>query len=234
MLWLKELNPKTLTDRWNQTPIELCLHRACRRQSRLDLLTLSSSTSHCTAPLTCGLSVHAPIPPTHRQLLWIFFLLTPTVFSFTFSSFILLHFLYPFHLTVFLLDVPLFTSECFFPLFRMLSLYFIYCTHVASWATLMSSPVPMAIVLPDQYISISVRIRPSISLQFLTDNCSKSGHPQVIPHHHLSTAAWKKISEVGVSIFSQVTAIGWEVIALSCVRVGSGWILRKIYSQKKL
>lgn len=50
------------------------------------------------------------------------------------------------------------SSECsfiyfqvLFPLFRMLwsiLLYFICCTYVASWVILMSSPVPLAIVLP--------------------------------------------------------------------------------------
>ena len=38
--------------------------------------------------------------------------------------------------------------------------------------------------------------------------------------------------EVGVSLFSLVTAIGWEGMASCCTRGVSGWILRKIYSQK--
>ena len=33
--------------------------------------------------------------------------------------------------------------------------------------------------------------------------------------------------EVGVSLFSQVTVIGLEVMALSCARGDSGWILGK-------
>ena len=33
--------------------------------------------------------------------------------------------------------------------------------------------------------------------------------------------------EVGVSLFSQVTVIGLEVMALSCSRGDSGWILGK-------
>ena len=33
--------------------------------------------------------------------------------------------------------------------------------------------------------------------------------------------------EVGFSLFSQVTAIGGEVMALSCARGGLGWILGK-------
>lgn len=93
-----------------------------------------------------------------------------------------------------------------FPLFRMLSLYFICCSNVTFWATLMSSPVPLAIVLLDQHIPIPVRIRPSISLQFLLKvgiTLVWSGHPQVTPHHHLSTTSWKKTSKVGVSIFSR-------------------------------
>ena len=40
-------------------------------------------------------------------------------------------------------------------------------------------------------------------------------------------------SEVGVSLFSQVTAIGWERMASSCTRGGSGWILGRISSQKE-
>jgi len=34
-------------------------------------------------------------------------------------------------------------------------------------------------------------------------------------------------SKVGVSLFSQVTATELEVVALSCARGGSGWILGK-------
>jgi len=38
--------------------------------------------------------------------------------------------------------------------------------------------------------------------------------------------------EGGVSLFSQVTAIGQEDTALSCTRGGSGWILGEISSPK--
>ena len=38
--------------------------------------------------------------------------------------------------------------------------------------------------------------------------------------------------KVGVGLFSQVTAIGWEGMAWSCTSGGSGWILGKVYSQK--
>ena len=37
---------------------------------------------------------------------------------------------------------------------------------------------------------------------------------------------------MGVSLFSKVTAVGQEIIALGCARGGSGWILGKNYSQK--
>jgi len=40
-------------------------------------------------------------------------------------------------------------------------------------------------------------------------------------------------SEVGISPFSQITAVGREVMALSCTRGGSGWILGKKNSQKE-
>ena len=39
--------------------------------------------------------------------------------------------------------------------------------------------------------------------------------------------------EVGVDLFSQVTARGQEVMTLSCARRGSGWILGKISSLKE-
>jgi len=38
--------------------------------------------------------------------------------------------------------------------------------------------------------------------------------------------------EVGVSLFSQVTAIEWEGLSSSCARGGSGWVLGKISSAK--
>ena len=38
---------------------------------------------------------------------------------------------------------------------------------------------------------------------------------------------------MGVSLFSHVTAIGWEVIALSCTGGGSGWIVGTISSPKE-
>ena len=38
-------------------------------------------------------------------------------------------------------------------------------------------------------------------------------------------------SKMGVSLFSWVTAIGWEVMTSSCSRGDSGWILGKISSQ---
>ena len=37
---------------------------------------------------------------------------------------------------------------------------------------------------------------------------------------------------MGVSLFSKVTAVGQEIIALGCARGDSGWILGKNYSQK--
>jgi len=40
-------------------------------------------------------------------------------------------------------------------------------------------------------------------------------------------------SEVGVCLCSHVTAIGQKVMAFSCTRGGSGWILGKIYSLKE-
>ena len=40
-------------------------------------------------------------------------------------------------------------------------------------------------------------------------------------------------AEVGFSLFSQVTAIGQEVMASSCARGGSGWVLGNISSQKE-
>ena len=39
--------------------------------------------------------------------------------------------------------------------------------------------------------------------------------------------------DVRVGLFSQVTAIGREVMASSCTRGGSGWIFEKISSQKE-
>ena len=39
-------------------------------------------------------------------------------------------------------------------------------------------------------------------------------------------------SEVGVGLFSRVTAIEWEGMASSCIRGGSGWILGRISSLK--
>ena len=39
--------------------------------------------------------------------------------------------------------------------------------------------------------------------------------------------------EVGVGLFSQITAIGWEGMASGCARGGSGWIYGKISSQKE-
>jgi len=39
--------------------------------------------------------------------------------------------------------------------------------------------------------------------------------------------------KVGVGLFCQVTAIGWEGMASSCSRGDSGWILRKISSPKE-
>jgi len=39
--------------------------------------------------------------------------------------------------------------------------------------------------------------------------------------------------EVGVGLFSQVTAIRQEVMASSCARGGSGWVLEIIYSQEE-
>jgi len=39
--------------------------------------------------------------------------------------------------------------------------------------------------------------------------------------------------KVDVSLFSQVTLIGQEVMTLSFARRGSGWIFGKIYSQKR-
>jgi len=38
--------------------------------------------------------------------------------------------------------------------------------------------------------------------------------------------------EVRISLFSKTTAIGLQVMALSCARGGSGWILGKISSLK--
>ena len=38
--------------------------------------------------------------------------------------------------------------------------------------------------------------------------------------------------KAGVSFFSLVTVIGQEVMVLSCARVGLGWILEEISSQK--
>ena len=46
----------------------------------------------------------------------------------------------------------------------------------------------------------------------------------------LSTTTWK---EVGVGLFSQVTVIGWEIMALSCARRASGWVLGRISSQEE-
>jgi len=40
-------------------------------------------------------------------------------------------------------------------------------------------------------------------------------------------------SKVRVRIFSQITAIGLEGIALSCTGVGSGWTVGKISTQKQ-
>ena len=39
-------------------------------------------------------------------------------------------------------------------------------------------------------------------------------------------------SEVGVGLFSQVTAIGQQEMASRCARGGSGWILGEFYSPK--
>jgi len=38
---------------------------------------------------------------------------------------------------------------------------------------------------------------------------------------------------VGVGLFSQVAATGQEAVALSCTRVGSGWILGKTTSPEE-
>jgi len=57
----------------------------------------------------------------------------------------------------------------------------------------------------------------------------------LLNHNYISTIAGKGgCGEVGVSLFSWVTAIGKEVMASSCTRRGSGWILGKKNSQKEL
>lgn len=46
---------------------------------------------------------------------------------------------------------------------------------------------------------------------------------------------WEKkvvLGKGGVGFFSQVTVIGQEVMALSCARGGSGWVLGNTSSQK--
>jgi len=50
----------------------------------------------------------------------------------------------------------------------------------------------------------------------------------------LSITTWNEVSEVGISIFFQVTVVGWEVMVLGCTKGGSGWMLGKISSQQDL
>ena len=51
------------------------------------------------------------------------------------------------------------------------------------------------------------------------------------PYHYNSLK--RGFSELGVSLFTQVTAIGQEVMALSCARGGSDWTLGQISSKKE-
>jgi len=47
------------------------------------------------------------------------------------------------------------------------------------------------------------------------------------------TQCWRGWSEMGVSLCSKVTVIGWEVMALGCARGCSGWMLGNISSPQE-
>jgi len=70
--------------------------------------------------------------------------------------------------------------------------------------------------------------------------CRKQEHfqcmstKQRLTYHLTCPITWKEVvSEAGAGLFSQVTVIGWEVMALTCTRRGAGWISERISSEKE-
>lgn len=124
MLWLKELNPKTLTDQQNQASIDFCLCKGLQKT------TLAVPSCPPGQPFLPPCSTHSWFlcvcfsSFTQHQLFQSFFHHTPTMSSFfTFSGFNFLPFFSAFlYLAIFLSNFPLFTSsKCFFPLIRTAS-----------------------------------------------------------------------------------------------------------------
>lgn len=214
MLWLKELNPKTLTDRWNQAPIDFCL---CRGLQKTTLAVPSCSPEQPFLPPcsthSCFFCVCFP-PFTQCQLFQSFFHLTPTTSSFfSFSDFNFLPFFLPSSILLYfcliflyllLLSASSHSSEEFGDIL-------IVCYYFAAfWAFLVSSSIPLAFVLPAQHICpFGPFLLPWLFLCLLpTQHCPFT--PLV---HSAQAVLW-------------VLVWGWvcRVLHMSHTQDGGGWI----------